>query len=89
MSEVRRAIKAELGEAIPVAAGLIQLYTNSNRNQLITDLDDITPEANPQYYRKLRQGGFCVVIGTSPPPSGNVVGLGMTQLPHVLNLNNY
>jgi hypothetical protein len=32
LSEVRRAIKAELGEAIPVAPALIQLYT---RDQLI------------------------------------------------------
>jgi hypothetical protein len=32
-------------------------------------LDDITPEKTPQYYQKLTQGGSCVVIGTSPPPS--------------------
>jgi hypothetical protein len=34
LSEVRRAIKAKLGEAIPVAPALIQLY-NTNRDQLI------------------------------------------------------
>jgi hypothetical protein len=66
---VKSAIKRELGEAIPVAGALIQLYTNSNRNQLITDLDDITPEKAPHYYQKLTQGGSCVVLGTSPPPS--------------------
>jgi hypothetical protein len=70
LSEVQDAIKAKYGEAIPVAAALIQLYTNSNKDQLITDLDDITPENTPLYYQKLTQGGSCVVIGTSPPPSG-------------------
>ena len=69
LSEVQDAIKAKLGEAIPVAAALIQLYTNSNRDQLIEDLDDITPEKTPQYYQKRTKGGSCVVIGTSPPPS--------------------
>jgi hypothetical protein len=68
LSEVRRAIKAKLGEAIPVAPALIQLYT-TNKDQIITDLDDITPEKTPQYYQKLTQGGSCVVIGTSPPPT--------------------
>ena len=61
---VQDAIKAKLGEAIPVSPGLIQLYTNSNKDQLITDLDDISPEKTPQYYQKLTQGGSCVVIGT-------------------------
>jgi hypothetical protein len=65
---VQDAIKAKLREAIPVAAALIQLYTK-NKDQLITDLDDITPEKTPQYYQKLTQGGSCVVIGTSPPPT--------------------
>jgi hypothetical protein len=69
LGEVQDAIKAKLGEAIPVAAALIQLYTNSNKDQLITDLDDITPENTPPYYQKLTQGGSCVVIGTSSPPS--------------------
>ena len=68
LSEIRRAIKTELGEAIPVAAALIQLYT-TNRDQLITDLDDITPEKTPQYYQKLTQGGSCVVISTLNPPT--------------------
>eukprot|EP00158_Paraphelidium_tribonemae_P005208 Partr_v1_DN27225_c1_g1_i6_m38409 putative crinkler (CRN) family protein len=67
--EVKSAIKRELGEAIPVAAALIQIYTSSNNNQLITGLDDITPKKTPQYFQKLTQGGTCVVIGTSPPPS--------------------
>jgi hypothetical protein len=66
---VQNAIKAKLGEAIPVAVALIQLYTNSNRDQLITDLDDITLEKTLQYYQKLNQGGSCVVIDTSPQPS--------------------
>jgi hypothetical protein len=61
---VKGAIKRVFGEAIPVAAALIQLYTNSNRDQLITDLDDITPELTPQYYQKLTQGGCCIVIET-------------------------
>lgn len=66
---VKSAIKRELGEAIPVAAALIQLYTSNNKDQLITDLDDITLAKTPQYYQKLNQGGSCVVIGISPPPS--------------------
>ena len=65
---VKSAIKRELGEAIPVSAALIQLYT-ANRDQLITDLDEIIPEQTPEYYQKLTQGGSCVVIGTSPPPT--------------------
>jgi hypothetical protein len=65
---VQDAIKREFEISIPVAAGFIQLYT-ANRDKLITDLDDITPEKTPQYYQKLTQGGCCVVIGTSPPPT--------------------
>ena len=42
----------------------IQLY---NKEQLITDLDDITPKKSLHYYWKLDQGGSCVVTGTSTP----------------------
>ena len=64
LSEVRRAIKAELSIALSqVDAPQLLLYT-ANRDQLITDLDDITPEKTPQYYQKLTQGGCCVVIAT-------------------------
>jgi hypothetical protein len=66
LNQVRRAIKVQFGEVIAVAPQL-QLYTN--RNQLITDLDDITPEKTPQYFQKLTEGGSCVVIGTLPSPS--------------------
>ena len=66
---VRCAIKAELCNSLAqVDAPQLQLYT-TNRARLITDLDDITPEKKPQYFQKLTQGGSCVVIGTSPPPS--------------------
>ena len=55
---VQDAIKAKLGEAIPVSAALIQLYT-SNRDQLITTwaLFNLLPQ---EYFTK---GGSCVVIG--------------------------
>jgi hypothetical protein len=67
LGEVQDAIKAKLSNSLAqVYAPLIQLYTNSNKDQLITDLDDITPENTPLYYQKLTQGGSCVVIGTSP-----------------------
>jgi hypothetical protein len=62
LGEVQDAIKAKLGEAIPVAAGLIQLYTNSNRDQLINTwalFNSLTEE----YFT---EGGCCVVIGTFP-----------------------
>ena len=64
LGEVRRAIKAELGEAIPVAAALIQLYT-TNRDQLINTwalLNSLPQEC-------FIEGGSCVVIGTLSPPS--------------------
>lgn len=69
LCELRSAIKAELSNSLAqFDAPQLQLYTNSNRDQIITDLDDITPENTPQYYQKLTQGGSCIVIGTSPPP---------------------
>ena len=69
LSEVQDVIKAKYGPAMAdVGAAQLQLYT-TNKDQLITVLDDITPEKTPKYYQKLTQGGSCVVIGTSPPPS--------------------
>jgi hypothetical protein len=66
---VKSAIKRELSHSLAlVDAPQIQLYT-TDRYHLITDLNDITPEKTPQYYQKLNQGGSCVVIGTSPPPT--------------------
>jgi hypothetical protein len=65
LSEVRRAIKAKLGEAIPVAPALIQLYTNSNRDQQINTWASLN-SLSQDYFS---EGGTCVVIGTSPPPS--------------------
>jgi hypothetical protein len=63
---VQDAIKAKYGPAMAdIGAPQLQLYTNTNRDQLINDLDDITPDKTPQYYQKLTQGGSCVVIGTS------------------------
>ena len=62
---VRRAIKVDLGEAIPVAPAFIQLYTNSTREQLINTWAFFN--SLPQEY--FTEGGSCVVIGTSPPPS--------------------
>jgi hypothetical protein len=62
LGEVQDAIKAKLSNSVAqVDAPLIQLYTNSNKDQLITDLDDITPENTPPDYQKLTQGGSCVV----------------------------
>ncbi|KAJ3316509.1 hypothetical protein HDV06_003316, partial [Boothiomyces sp. JEL0866] len=61
---VKSAIKRAFGEAIPVAAALIQLYT-SNREQLITTWALFN--SLPQEY--FTEGGSCVIIGTSPPPS--------------------
>ena len=61
---VQDAIKTKLGEAIPVAAALIQLYTNSNKDQQINTwalFNSLTEE----YFT---EGGCCVVIGTSPMP---------------------
>ena len=62
---VKSAIKAAYGEAIPVAAALIQLYT-TNRDHLITDLDDINIRKTPQYYQEVGHGGCCVVINLYP-----------------------
>jgi hypothetical protein len=64
LSEVRRAIKAELANNLAdVDAPLLQLY--DQQRQLITDLDDI-PE---DYYKKPKHGGLFLVIRTSPPPT--------------------
>ena len=95
LSDVRRAIKAEFGEAIPVAPALIQLYFNSTREQLITDLDEITPENTPQYYQKLTQGGTCVF--TPPSKQGSQVDLvlgttffdKLTMFPETVVLSDY
>ena len=52
---VQDAIKAELAHTLAqVDAPLIQLYTSSNRDQLISDLNEIIPEKTPQYYQKLK-----------------------------------
>ena len=61
---IQDAIKAKLGEAIPVAAALIQLYT-TNRDQLINTW--VLFNSLPQEY--FIEGGCCVVIGSLPPPS--------------------
>ena len=60
---VQDAIKAKLGEAIPVSAALIQLYT-PNRDLITTwALFKSLPE---EYFN---EGGSCVIIGTSPLPT--------------------
>ena len=64
LSEVKNAIKAKFRQAIPVAAALIQLYT-TNRDQLINTWALFN--SLPQEY--FDEGGSCVVIGTSSPPS--------------------
>jgi hypothetical protein len=56
---VQDSFKAKLGEAIPVAAALIQLYT-ADREQLI---DNWTLFNSPT--EEYNEGGSCVVIGTS------------------------
>lgn len=63
LGEVQDAIKAKYGDAIPVAAAFIHLYDNQNNH--ITDLEDIADE----YYKKLKNGGSCVDVHTSPAPS--------------------
>ena len=65
LSEVQDAIKRAFGEAIPVASALIQLYTNSNRDQLINTWA-LFNSLSEEYFT---EGGSCVVIGTFPLPS--------------------
>jgi hypothetical protein len=59
---VKNAIKAEFSNSLAqVDAPQLQIYTNSNRDQLITtwaDLDSLSQE----YFT---EGGSCVFIGTS------------------------
>ena len=65
LSEVQDAIKAKLANAFSqVDAPQLQLYTNSNRDLLISTwaLFNSLP---PEYFV---EGGSCVVVGTSPPP---------------------
>ena len=66
LSELQDAIKAKLGEAIPVAPALIQLYSNSNRDQLINTWA-LLRSLSEEYFT---EGGSCVVVVTSPPPQG-------------------
>lgn len=66
LSEVKIAIKEAF--SIEVGYGLIQLYTNSNKDQLINTwalFNSLTDE----YFT---EGGCCVVIGTLPLPSREV-----------------
>ena len=44
----------------------LQLYTNSSRDQLITDLDDITPEKTPQ--KLIQEGSFVGMAPSSRQP---------------------
>ncbi|EGF77367.1 hypothetical protein BATDEDRAFT_27719 [Batrachochytrium dendrobatidis JAM81] len=62
---VQDAIKSEYGPAIPVPPAFIQLYTNSNKDQLINTWALFS--SLPQEY--FTQDGSCVVIGVSPLPS--------------------
>ncbi len=63
---VKSAIKRELCNSLAqVDAALIQLYTNSDRDQLINTWALFN--SLPQKY--FDEGGSCVVIGTSPPPT--------------------
>ncbi|OAJ37409.1 hypothetical protein BDEG_21430 [Batrachochytrium dendrobatidis JEL423] len=66
LSDVQDAIKSEYGPAMAdIDAPQLQLYTNTNKNQLIntwTLLDSL-----PQEY--FTQDGSCAVIGCFPPPS--------------------
>jgi hypothetical protein len=63
---VQDAIKAKLSNSLAqVDAPQLQLYTNSNRDQLINTWALFN--SLPQEY--FTEGGSCVVIGTSPPPS--------------------
>ena len=63
---VKSAIKTELSNSLArVDAPQLQLYTNSNRDQLINTWALLN--SLPQEY--FTEGGSCVVIGTSPPPS--------------------
>ena len=60
---VKIAIKEAL--SIEVGYGLIQLYTNSNRDQLINTWA-LFMSLSQEYFT---EGGAFVVIGTSPPPT--------------------
>jgi hypothetical protein len=73
---VKSAIKAELGEAIPVAPALIQLY-NTNRDQLINTWS-LFQSLSQEYFT---EGGSCVVIGTSPPPSMKMSAFHLHSIP--------
>jgi hypothetical protein len=64
LSEVRKAIKEDYEEDIPAPSSRIQLYKDSDKKELIEDIDDITFEKTPHFYRKLTEGGSCVFIGT-------------------------
>ncbi|KAJ3087016.1 hypothetical protein HK100_008500, partial [Physocladia obscura] len=63
LSELRRAVKGEYGDAIDTPA-LIQLWAGETR---ITDLGDI-PE---KYYEKIKNGGLSLAIQTTSSPSRN------------------
>jgi hypothetical protein len=63
---VKSAIKAELSNSLAqVDAPQLQLYTNSNKDQLITTWALFN--SLPQEY--FTEGGSCVIIGTSPLPT--------------------
>ena len=64
LSELQDAIKAKLSNSLAqVDAPQLQLYTNSNRDQLINTWDFLN--SLPQEY--FDEGGSLVVIRASPP----------------------
>ena len=68
LSELQDAIKAKFSNSLAqVDAPQLQLYSNSNRDQLINTWA-LFRSLSEEYFT---EGGSCVVIGTSPPPSSN------------------
>ncbi|KAJ3077517.1 hypothetical protein HK100_011003, partial [Physocladia obscura] len=61
LSELRRAVKEEYGDAMPVSVAFIQLWTGGTQ---ITDLDDLDGISD-RYFKKGKRGLF-VDIHTTP-----------------------
>ena len=65
LSELQDAILEDYGSVMKgFGAAQLQLYKDSDKKELIEDIDDITFEKTPHFYRKLTEGGSCVFIGT-------------------------
>jgi hypothetical protein len=66
LSEIQDKIKEKFGDDITAPAARIQLC--NQQGAVIDDMDDIGEE----YYRKVKQGGICLVVGTLPAPTSEI-----------------